>query len=420
MRKISIVSMLFFGSISAMSQTLEDVNKFLDKKQYREAKTAVDAVIANPKQATKSDPWYFKARVYNALSLDPTTPPDEAYDLKIQTFESLKKYQALDPKDIRLKFENYQSYLEVYLGMFDLGAKYFNEKQYDKAFNSFKYALDAKDFMIAKNYTYTNITLYPLDTALVLNTAISAMQSKNEEQTVKYYRMLTDANVSGESYMEVYEYLADLYTKREDKENQQAMIEKGKQLYPNNDYWYLLELDAMRDKADQSTMFAKYEEVMAKNPKNYVVPYNYSIEMYNAIWGRDSKGGDQTAMKEKLTATLKLAVENDKGIDATVLLSKHLYNLSSDLSIAANIVKGTKPEDVKKKADLVAKTNQQMDEFLIYADKASVYLDAQPKLKGAQKGSYNEMMASMIEVYTYKKNPTKAAEIQKKKDALDN
>jgi hypothetical protein len=47
----------------------------------------VDAVIANPKQATKSDSWYFKARVYNALSLDPTTPPDEAYELKIQTFE---------------------------------------------------------------------------------------------------------------------------------------------------------------------------------------------------------------------------------------------------------------------------------------------------------------------------------------------
>jgi tetratricopeptide (TPR) repeat protein len=304
--------------------------------------------------------------------------------------------------------------------MFDLGAKYFNEKQFDKAFNAFKYALFAKDFMIAKNYTYTNITLYPLDTALVLNTAISAMQSKNEEQTVKYYRMLTDANVSGESYMEVYEYLADLYTKKEDKENQQAMIEKGKQLYPNNDYWYLLELDAMRDKVDQPTMFAKYEEVIAKNPKNFVVPYNYSIEMYNAIWGRDSKGGDQTAMKEKLTATLKLAVENDKGIDATVLLSKHLYNLSSDLSIAANMVKGTKPEDVKKRADLVAKTNQQMDEFLIYADKASVYLDAQPKLKGAQKGAYNEMMASMIEVYTYKKNTAKAAEIQKKKDALDN
>ncbi|MEX0637035.1 MAG: hypothetical protein WD135_09730, partial [Ferruginibacter sp.] len=321
--------------------------------------------------------------------------------------------------DIRLKFEGYQSYLDIYLGMFDLGARYFKEKQYDKAFNSFKYALQTKDFILSKNYTYNNIILYPLDTSLVLNTAISAMQSKNEEQTVIYYKMLTDANVSGENYLEVYEYLADLYTKREDKVNQQAIIEKGKQLYPNNDYWYLLELDAMRDKADQATMFAKYEEVMSKNPKNFVVPYNYSIEMYNAIWGRDAKEGDQTAMKEKLTATLKAAIENDKGNDATVLLTKHLYNLSSDLSIAANIMKGTKPEDVKKKADLVAKTNQQMDEFLTYANKASIYFDAQPTLKGAQKGAYTEMLLSMVEVYNYKKNPTKAAEIQKKKDALD-
>jgi len=419
MRKIFIASMLFFGSVSAMSQTLEDVNKLLDQKKYREAKTAVDAVVANPKQATKSDSWYFKARVYNALSLDPTTGADEAFDLKTQSFEALKKYQELDSKDIRLKFEAYQSYLDIYLGMFDLGAKYFNEKEYGKAFNSFKYALDTKDFILSKNYTYDNVKLYPLDTSLVLNTAISAMQDKNEEQTVKYYRMLTDANVSGDTYLEVYEYLADLYTKKDDKVNQQSIIEKGKQLYPNNDYWYLLELDAMRDKADQPTMFAKYEEVMAKNPKNFVVPYNYSIEMYNTIWGRDAKGGDQTAVKEKLTTTLKAAIENDKGNDATVLLSKHLYNLSSDLSIAANMVKGTKPEDVKKKADLVATTNLQMDEFLMYANKASTYFDAQPTLKGAQKGAYTEMLVSMVEVYNYKKNPTKAAEMQKKKEGLD-
>lgn len=420
MRKISIVSMLFFGSISAMSQSLEDVNKLLEQKKYREAKTAVDAVVANPKQATKSDPWYFKARVYGALSVDPTTGADEAFELKSQAFDALKKYQELDPKDIRLKFESYQSYLDAYLGMFDLGAKYFNEKQFEKAFNSFKYALDVKDFLIAKNYTYDNVKLYPLDTSLVLNAAISAMQAKNEEQTVKYYRMLTDANVTGANYMEVYEYLADLYTKREDKVNQQAIIEKGKQLFPDNDYWYLLELDAMRATSDQATMFAKYEEVMSKNPSNFVVPYNYAIEMYNAIWGRDSKGGDQTAMKEKLTATLKAAIANDKGNDATVLFTKHLYNLSSDLSIAANMVKGTKPEDVKKKADLVAKTNQIMDEFLINAEKAILYFDAQPKLKGAQKGSYAEMLLSMVEVYNYKKNTAKAAELQKKKDGLDN
>ena len=420
MRKIFIVSMLLLGSINAMSQNLEDVNKLLDQRKYREAKTAVDAIVANPKQAVKSDPWYFKARVYSALSIDPTTPNDEAFDLKIQSFEALKKYQELDPKDIRLKFEGYQSYLDVYLGMFDLGAKYFNEKIFDKAFNSFQYAINVKDFILSKKYTYGNITLYPLDTALVLNTAIAAMQAKNEEQTVKYYRMLTDANVGGESYLEVYEYLADLYTKREDKVNQQLIVEKGKKLYPNVDYWYLLELDAMRATADQATMFAKYEEVMASNPTNFVVPYNYSIEMYNAIWGRDSKGGDLSAMKEKLTATLKLAVANDKENDALVLLTKHIFNLGSDLSIAANMVRGTKPEDVKKRADLVAKTNETMDEFLGYADKAILYFDAQPKLKGAQKGAYSEMLVSMIEVYNYKKNTAKAAELQKKKDALDN
>ena len=56
--------------------------------------------------------------------------------------------------------------------------------------------------------------LYPLDTSLVLNTATSAIQAKKTDEAVMYYRKLTDADVAGKDYEEVYEFLVDHYSKR--------------------------------------------------------------------------------------------------------------------------------------------------------------------------------------------------------------
>jgi hypothetical protein len=418
MTKISIVCLLFFYSITGMAQSLDDINILMEKKQFKEAKTAIDKHMADVKNNSKADGWYYKGRIYNALSYDKATPPAEAYDLKLDAFEAFKKNQQLDPKDLRMKVEGYKSYLDLYYGLFDLGATFYNEKAFDKAFNSFKNALEVKDYMLAKQYTFSEATLYPLDTALVLNTAIAGMQSKNDEGAAIYYRKLTDANVVGDSYQEVYEFLADYYTKKEDAANLKAILDKGKMYYPKNEFWASMELDAVRKKGDQAALFTKYEEMMAANPSNFIIPYNYSIELFNSIYGKEAKPADEKAAKAKLTTVLKAAIANDKGIDATVLMTKHLYNLSSDLSIAASLTKGTKPELTKKKADLVAQTNKQMDEFLQYAIQASTFYDAQPSLKPSQKGAYQELLTNMSEIYNYKKDVKKATDTEKKKSAL--
>jgi hypothetical protein len=418
MTKISIALLLLFVSITSFSQSLDDINSMMDKKQFKEAKAGIDKLLADPKNSGKADAYYFKGRIYNALSYEKTTPPTEAYDLKIQAFEAFKKNQELDPKDLRLKVEGYKSYLDLYYGLYDLGATFYNDKTFDKAFNAFTNALNVKDFMLNKKYTFTESVLQPLDTSLVLNAAISAMQSKNEEGTILYYKKLTDANVSGNGYMEVYEYMADYYSKKGDAENLKSILDKGKMFYPTNEFWTSLELDNTRKKGDEALLFAKYEEMMAANPTNFIVPYNYGIELFNSIYGKEAKHAGDDTYKAKLTSVLKAAMANDKGIDATVLLTKHLYNMSSDLSIAANLAKGTTPEVVKKRASLLAQTNKQMDEFLEYAIKTSAYYDGLATLKPAQKGTYQELLSNMSEIYNYKKDAKKAAELDKKRLAL--
>jgi hypothetical protein len=251
-----------------------------------------------------------------------------------------------------------------------------------------------------------------------LNTAIAASQDKNEEMAVKYYRMLTDANVTDKNYQEVYEFLADHYSKKGDTANMLAIVEKGRRFYPQNEYWNDLEMETVRKSGDKALLFAKYEEQIAKNPSSFIMPYNYAIDQFNNLYAKDAKPDNIEAAREKLTATLKSAIANDKGIDASVLMTKHLYNVSSDLSIATNLIKSTKPEDVKKKAALAAETSKKMDEFLTYGQSVAAYFDAQPTLKPVQKATYQELLSNMSEVYNYKKNAAKAAEMDKKRLAL--
>jgi hypothetical protein len=418
MTKFSIAVAFCLGSFAVNAQSLDDINKLLGAEKYVEAKAAIDKHLEDPKNQAKSDAWYFKGRVYNAYSFGNTISDVDKYNLKTQAFEAFKKNQQLDKNDVRLKLEAWNSYLNLYASLYDVGASSFNAKDFDNAFNAFKAAQEVENYILAKNYTYDGAKLNALDTGLVLNTAIAAMQAKKEGDALVYYRKLTDAAVSEKQYMEVYEYLVDYYSKKDDQASLLPLLEKAKTLYPQNEYWIDVEMETVRKKNDKPALFAKYDELIAKDPSSFLLSYNYSIDLFNDIYVGENKPADQTEAKEKLTTVLKNAIANDKGIDASVLMTKHLYNVSSDLSIAANLVKGTKPEDVKKKADLTAKTKTAMAEFITYGNKVSAYYDAQEKLKPIENAKYKELLANMSEVYNYLKDTKKQADTDKKRAAL--
>lgn len=419
MKKISMFVTLCFASVSISAQNLDDVNKLLGNQKFAEAKAAIDKILADPKNASKSDAWYFKGRAYNAYSYDKQITLTEKFDIKLAAFEAFKKVQELDTKDMRLKLENYLSYIDLYGGFYDVGANAFNEKNYDASLEAFKKTMEVEKYIQSKGYTYTDVKLHALDTGLVLNTAIAAMQAKKIEEAVSYYRMLTDANVSEKQYQEVYEYLVDYYSKKDDQANLQLMLQKGKTIYPESEFWTDVEVENVKKKGDKAALFAKYDDLITQYPTNFLLPYNYAIEMYNMLYVGDDKPANADAQKLKLTEVLKKAIANDKGIDASVLMTKHLYNVSSDLSVEVNKVKGTKPEDVKKKADIAAKAKSAMNEFLSYGDKVIAFYEPQlQSLKPVQKATFKELLTNMSEVYTYQKNAAKAAEMEKKKDAL--
>ncbi len=417
MKKICFLILLGCNGFILKAQDLDKIKDLANQSKFAEAKAGIDKYVL--KNANDPEALYYKGVIYNALSSDKTTPDAEAYNLKNESFESFKKTQALDPKDIWLTLEAFQSYLNLYAGFYDLAAKQFNAKNFEAAYQAFKKANEVKDYTLSKKYTYSQITLHPLDTVLVLNTAVAATQAKKIEEGISFYRKLTDANVSGKDYENVYEYLVDYYAKKDDKASMQALLEKAKKLYPSNSFWVSVEIKTLADKGDTLAMYAKYDELIEKDPGNFDLAYGYAVDLYNNVIKKDPKSPETIALTEKLTAVLKKAIASDKGIDATVLMANHLFNVAADLLNAANLTKGTKPEDVKKKADLKARATTKMDETIGYAETAVKYFEAQGALKPMQRANYKIMLDHLSEMYNAKNNKAKVAEYEAKNKAAD-
>ena len=419
MKKYCFFIMLLFAGIASFGQSLDEINKLMILGQNKKAKEGVDKFMADAKNAKSSLAWFYKGRIYNTASKDSGLSAADAMKLKAEAFEALKKYQQMDTKEEAFVQENHATYFDLYNGYFDIGAKEFNAKNFPLSFEGFKNALVVEDYVKSKNYEYNGFKFPSLDTSLILNTAIAATNAKDEASAITFYKKLTDANLSGQQYLNIYQYLAEYYAKNKDEANLTALLEKGKSLYPADDYWTEFELDRISKSGDKKVLIAKYEELMKKYPEKYTYPYNLSVEMYNDLYTGDNRPANPEAMKNKLTETLKIAIPLDKGIDAKMLMTRHLYNAAYDLQDSSKKIKGIKPADIKLRSDLKAMVIKKIDECIPYAEGVVSYLAAQPTLKPTQKSNYKIVLDILSQFYNTKNDLKKAAEYDKKKAEVD-
>jgi len=419
MKKIAFFVLLLVLGNLVYSQSIDDINDMMGEKNYIGARKAIDTYLSVPKNQGKADGWYFKGRIYNALSYDSSLSHADVFVLKTDAFDAFLKYLPLDTKEVRMKMESYLSFLDLFYGFNDLGIFFFNDKDYKSSFNAFKKSMELKDFILQKKYDYPQAKVYTFDTSLILNTATAAAQAKLDAEAVMYFKQITDANISSKDYQNVYEYLADYYSKKGEMASLQELLVKARKFFPQDDFWDAIELGDAEKSGDAKAIRSKYEERIAANPTSYPLWYDYSVLIYNTLYTSDNKDPEEALLKDKLTASLKEAIKYDKGIDATILMSNHLYNVASDYSSSLLMIKGNKPEDTKKRSEFKALTNKAMDDFIPYGDAVLNYYDAQPSLKPAQKANYRSVAQNMSEVYNYKVDAKKAAEYDKKRSAPD-
>ncbi len=422
MKNLYLFVLLNVMLTNAYSQKMDDINEMIGKNQFNEARVAIEKYLSNPKKSSDAEGWYRKGIVYNSLSKESNMPMDTILALKSSSYDAFRKNQSVDSKDLFMMLENYVSYIDLYYGFYDLGVKQFNEKHFSAAMEAFKKAIEVKDYILMKKYEYNQVKLYKLDTSLVMNLAAAADNANKEDEAVKYYREIMSANVFGAEYKFIYEYLLVHYMQKDDDVSMNEILKIVKVHYPESiDTWLDTEIKAATKKGDLSLLFKKYDQLMAENPSNFILPYNYAAEMYNTLYGKDAVNAGNIDISNKLTETIKKAINNESNGEKTAatLMTNHLYNMAAELIDKSNAIKGAKSEDLKKKTDLKSLANKTMDECIVYCDQMVKFYEAISSKSAIQKANYKIILGYLSDMYNLKKNPVKAAEYDKKNAAAD-
>lgn len=401
----------------AFAQSLDDVKKYVLLNQTKPAKEAVDKYLAVPKNALKPDGWYYKAYAYDLTSKDSGLSLVQSNALKIESFDAMKKYFELDIKGTLSLEQNNSVLFDLYVGYSsELGVKAYTQKNYEAANEYFKKAVEIHDFIFSKSLAgANNFKFSAMDTTLILYTAISANDAKKKEDAAMYYRKLTDANIADTQYVDAYQYLADYYKTKKEEANFAAIIEKGRKLYPkNNDYWMALEIEQATDGVEKPQIFDKYEALIAKHPENYVLPFNYSVELYKYIYSDELKNANTNVYKDKLTKALNQAIAIKPTPEANFLMANYLYNNSIDISEEARKLKGPKPADLKSKKELEASSLKEVNDAIPYAEKVVSLFAENAKPKPSEKTNFKQTLVILKSIYEIKKDPAKVAIYDKK------
>jgi hypothetical protein len=409
MKKVLFLLIASVTTQVAISQTFAEIQLLVAKNDFKAAKPAIDKFLADPKNAAKPEAIYYKGVIYNEVSKTDAT----CKDCKMVAFEAFKKYQVMDPKNKLMGEENNVRLFDLYNGYFDIGAKAYNDKNYDDAFLNFQNAGLVEDYIKAKGFEYNGFKFGALDTSLIKNTALAARLAKKDAEAVKYYEKLAAINLATEDDLEMYQYLVQYYLDTKNTTALNTVLAKGKLLYPKNSYWTEVEIDQI-DRKDKPALFAKYEEVIAKNPTDYALNYNYAVELFNYLYVGDNKPVDPDAKKARFVSVVKTAIGIQNTPAANLLMSRHLYNAVYDMQDLSKTVKGNKPDDIKKKAEYKATMNKNADDCIKYGDVAIGQYFAMPSLTTVEKANLTNALSINESMYTFRGNVAKAAEYKKK------
>jgi hypothetical protein len=414
MRRFIFTAALLAGGTLLHAQNLDKVQELISKQKYTEAKAEIDKALTDAKGQKNANAWYYKGVIYNELAKD-STQDLSAY--RAEAYTALKKAQELDPKNIMGELEQNWRLFDIYNYYINTAIKKHNAKDYTGALSAYKGAFDVQQYINKKGFAYNNQTLPALDTTFTLYAGSAAYLAKDTATGIQYFSQIADAKIGGKEYLEAYQMLVDYYNKKGDKANTEKYAALGKQLYPDNEYWVYYELQDPALREDKTKLLAKYEEVLSNNPENKGLALDYAIELFNHTYGQ-TKPADYKELQTKLDEAIRKAIDVNKSAEANYLMVQSISNQIYDLQEAQRAIKGTKPEDIKKKNAFTADINKKYDEMVPYAESAAQQFSERSELKAVEKANYKAVLNQLTNYYKFKKQADKAKTYEDKAKSL--
>jgi hypothetical protein len=419
MQKFLLTLLVAISCNFLFAQTVDDIKDFINRGQWDKAKIAVDVFLTKEKNAAKWEGWWYKGVIYNEIAKSEQFKNLVA-DGRMEAFNAFKKYYEIETKALQGSLEQHVRLFDIYGGYFDSAAANFNAKKYTQAYTNFKNAYTIEEFIVSKGFEYNNFKFPEFDTTLIQNIALSAYMAKKDDDASIYYNKIAEKKIAGKGNQEVYQFLVEYYNKKKDIANRQKYIQVGRELYPDDDFWYLTEI-ADVDEKNKRVLFAKYAEltkIYTNKPNLY---YNYGVELYNYAYDFDKKPADYKDLQKKIEEVLKQALKINKNYtEASMLMSMHLYNTIFDFQDEMKLIKGNSAAEQKKRTDLKTQMITKADEMIPYALTVFDALNAMTSLKPNESGNLRKITDFLVSAYEIKGDKAKADEYKKKLEGKQN
>jgi hypothetical protein len=405
MRRLVLTGFLAFFGLVLFAQNLDKAKDLLKANKLPDAKAEIDKVLAVDKNQKIADAWYTQLKIYNAIAAGPLSA--QYPGARDTAFLALKKYTEVDDKKlIALQLENYKPINEIYQGYFAAGANDYNTQKFDSAFYNFKGALAASAFMNSKGWTNMKI-----DTTSTLYAGISAEKAGKKDSAANYYAKIADAHIdtiNKNNMIEIYKWLVDYYHTQKDAANTAKYLATGETMFPTDLFWPSEELDIARENGNKDTLFAAYDRVVSRFPKNYLFFFNYGLEEYQVA--SDTSSGHRPANADDLTAKAQVNLQKCLELQpdypqAALVLGQISYNAGVDIQAQVKKVVGKTPDAAKQRGDLRAAAGKKFDEAIPYFEKVDQDLGTKGKLKQEEKSALKDAYDLLITIYE-QKGPT--------------
>ena len=442
MKKLLLLAMFTVTAHMVFAQDLKKVQTSYLINRFEDAKTEVDKVMADAKQSGKPEAMYWKAKVYAALFKDDKLREKYPTALK-DADEAFQKYLASDPAMAQVKEKGAEAFFDMYATAFKSGVNNFNNKKWDEAATFFKVSVQYSDIIFKNKFSNANIAF---DTTSLLYLAYSLQNGAKPAEAAKYYSRLADSKVGGESYLDIYKFLANHYTIAKDETNFKKYISIGRELYPAYS-WDEFEIDFMDQNltlAEKTSLYDKdeaagtlseikylqfgdifvnaknkdksldslkqhmytlkaadaYKKAFAKNGQNGIAAFNVGVIYYNVYGEYDDQYASNIRTMQALNADRPVEKDPKKKAAADAL-----YKQKTDPIKKAN-------------ADIEKPLMDNLDQSIEWLEKSYNILKAKTTRTGTEKSVINKSIDFLANLYAYKRDRNRGKDT-KAFDAFD-
>ncbi len=271
MKRLFFLTFIFFGcSVLTPLQKSKFIAVFhlIEIADYEEAKEVIEEMIIHEEYAQWPRTWYARGLLCQT-----------AYQAGIR--ENNRKKYELYPNQLYVAFDSYEKALSLDTrGVFEkqLAPRYVHlanefQRMGENHYNNEKYKESLRAFEKALKITQSPILTVQVDTNLIYNTALAAVQSKENEAAIKHLSRLDDYHYS----TNVSHLLFSTYLEKGDTVAAQKTLEEGIDKHEDNGDLILLLVDLHFKSDNPEKSLALLTSASIQNPSKYIFPFTKGL-----------------------------------------------------------------------------------------------------------------------------------------------